>query len=1343
VKHKSLTASMVLLAVGIALSVWGDPTSISISSGSVTVTGPSSTTLHFPIARSGDTSYDAFVQYQTQDGTAIAGTDYTAAMGSLVIPAGATSATIPVTVAGSNISQADKTFQMLLLGGLGAGMGFTPSFAAQQTFGTGGDDPYSVTAADINGDGKPDLIIANAGDHTVSVLLNTTAPGATTPSFATPQTFASGGQPYSVVAADVNGDGKPDLIVANFDNTVSVLLNTTAPGAVSPSFAAQQSFATGNVPISVTAADVNGDGKPDLIVANSSDNTVSVLLNTTAPGATTPSFATQQTFATGNVPFSVTAADINGDGLPDLIVSNGSGNTVSVLLNTTAPGATTPSFANQQTFATGNFPFSVTAADVNGDGKPDLIVANSIDGTVMVLLNTTGPGATTPSFAAQQTFATGTEPISVTAADVNGDGKPDLIVANYVDGTVSVLLNTTPAPTTTFDGYSFSAAQAFAAGSYPDSVTAADVNGDGKPDLIVVDNAGGIGSGNVSVLLNTTAPGATVPSFATGQTFATGNGPNWVTAADLNGDGLPDLIVANYSDNTVSVLLNTTAPGATTPSFANQQTFATGSFPFSVTAADVNGDGLPDLIVANQEGGVSVLLNTTAPGATTPSFATQQTFAAGANPSSVAVADVNGDGLPDLIVTNENGKTVSVLLNTTPPGATTLSFATQQTFATGNIPFSATAVDVNGDGLPDLIVANEGDATVSVLLNTTAPGATVPSFAPQQTFATGSNPESIAAADVNGDGLPDLIVANLGSSTVSVLLNTTAPGAAVPSFATQRTFAANSPFSVTAADINGDGMPDLIVANAGQAAGTVSVLLNALYAVTASGSPATGTIQYSVPTPSPTATATATATATPTATPTTSISVPASLAMGNSPVGDTATKNLTVRNTGTNLLFIGSVTSNNSAEFAATGATTCPPGGLAHLATCTIAIGFTPSALGTRIATLTVNDNTATSPQHVAASGTGTVDMTVTPASYGFGSVKNGSKAVKVIVVHNYQTNPVSLSEGFSGPNAGDFSVTGGTCTSTLAKTSVCTLIVTFAPTAVGTESATMTVTDSPDPLSPSGYPVSFTALATIPESVSPTSLHYANVYQTASKTLSVTVTNKATSGPITLTGTSIGGANAGDFAVTGGNCPMPSGSLAASSSCTYAVTFTPSKEAAESGSLSIFVAEDPNGGPAAIALSGTGVTPVRVVPASIAFGTVAGGHSSPNRTVTVINDGGAAVSLSESVGGANFADFAVTGGTCGSSLSGAGASCTYTLKFTPSIDGAESATIGVSAVGDAASPHNVSLSGTGNGPVATPTATPSATPTPTATATATPTATATDTATSTPTSTPTPEPVT
>ena len=133
-KHKSLTATMVLLAVGIALSVWGDPTALTISNGSVTVTSNSASTLDFPISRSGDTSYDAFVQYQTQDGTALAGIDYTAASGSIVIPAGTTSATIPVTVAGSTSNtRPSKTFQMLLLGGGGAARSFTPSFATQQT----------------------------------------------------------------------------------------------------------------------------------------------------------------------------------------------------------------------------------------------------------------------------------------------------------------------------------------------------------------------------------------------------------------------------------------------------------------------------------------------------------------------------------------------------------------------------------------------------------------------------------------------------------------------------------------------------------------------------------------------------------------------------------------------------------------------------------------------------------------------------------------------------------------------------------------------------------------------------------------------------------------------------------------------------------------------------------------------------------------------------------------------------------------------------------------------------------------------------------------------------------
>ncbi len=460
---------------------------------------------------------------------------------------------------------------------------------------------------------------------------------------------------------------------------------------------------------------------------------------------------------------------------------------------------------------------------------------------------------------------------------------------------------------------------------------------------------------------------------------------------------------------------------------------------------------------------------------------------------------------------------------------------------------------------------------------------------------------------------------------------------------------------------------------------------------------ATGTVtQTATATPTATATVTATAAGTQTATstqtatpmPTTSIYLPASLAFPNTPVGDSYTKNLTVSNTGHVALLINSVTSSDSAEFVATGATTCPPSGLAPLTTCTISIGFTPSALGAHSATLTLTDNAGTDTQNVALYGTGTITMSVSPASYAFGNVKDGLKAAKAIVLHNYQTNSVSLSEAFSGPNAADFSVTGGTCTSTLAKASVCTLIVTYAPTTTGTESAIMTIADSPDPLA--SYTISFSAASTIPETLLPTKLLFGSLWQSASRTRTVTVTNNAST-PITL-GTAISGANEGDFAVSGGSCGA---TLAGNSSCTYVVTFTPTTEMAESATLSVSVAEDPTG-PRLVPMNGTGTSPINAFPLTgWAYGTVTVGKSL-SRYVTVVNYGAAVASISESISGSNAADFALTGGTCGATLAG-GANCNYKVTFTPSVVGAESATIGVSALGDAASPHNVSLGGTGS----------------------------------------------
>ncbi|HWM64009.1 MAG TPA: FG-GAP-like repeat-containing protein [Solirubrobacterales bacterium] len=619
--------------------------------------------MSFPLERTGDSSYDTWVQYRTQDGTAAAGADYEAASGSVLIPAGATEATIPVQALGASSYSSDKQFTLEF--GV-AGVGPTPAFAAPQAFATG-EGSNSVVSTDLNGDGRADLLVTNGGDDTFSALLNTTAPGASTPSFAAEQTFAAGRGPGPGPSADVNGDGRPDLIVTNsqFDeHAVSVFLNTTDLGSSTASFAARQIVATGDSPRQVTAADLNGDGRPDLVFSNTGRAYVSVLMNTTAPGSASASFAPKQDFATGQNSNSLKATDINGDGRRDLVVATGVDDCVSVLLNTMAPGASTPSFAPHQCFPVqGINPRSVATADINDDGRPDLIVASQGIPWVSVLLNTTAPGATTPSFAPQQVvpnLPSGFKE-SVTAADLNGDGKPDLVVTNFGGAIVSVLFNTTPAGAGTA---SFSTPQNIKSAEFETLwwVTTTDVNGDGRPDLIVANNTV---DGKVSVLLNATvAPMAAAPSFAAEQSFAAGDAPSAVGSADLNGDGRPDLLVANEGEDTASVLLNTTAPGATTPSFAAEQSFATGDAPSAVGSTDLIGDGKPDLIAANEgEDTASVLLNTTAPGATTPSFAAEQSFATGDAPSAVGSTDLNGDGSPDLIAGDRGANAVSVLLN--------------------------------------------------------------------------------------------------------------------------------------------------------------------------------------------------------------------------------------------------------------------------------------------------------------------------------------------------------------------------------------------------------------------------------------------------------------------------------------------------------------------------------------------------------------------------------------------------------------------------------------------------------------------------------------------------------
>jgi hypothetical protein len=638
----------------------------------------------------------------------------------------------------------------------------TTSFEPMVDYATG-PIPFSVAVGDLNGDGKPDLAVANANSNSVSVLL-----GNGDGSFAAKVDYTTGFFPESVAMGDLNRDGKPDLAVANTGSaSVSVLLGTG-----DGSFAAKADYATGSNPASVAVGDLNGDGKPDLAVANDNSDSVSVLL-----GNGDGSFASKADYATGSNPHSVAVGDLNRDGKPDLAVATRSSASVSVLL-----GTGDGSFAARVDYATGSFPRSVGVGDLNGDGKPDLAVANASSDSVSVLLGN-GDG----SFAAKVDYATGSFPYTVAVGDLNGDGKPDLAAANDGDGSVSVLLGNG-------DG-SFAAKADYVTGSLPVSVAVGDLDGDGKPDLATTDR----GSNAVSVLLNSSIFSGD-GTFAGKVDYATGSNPRSVAVGDLNGDGKPDLAVANEGSANVSVLL-----GNGNGSFAAGADYDTGFFPGSVAVGDLNGDGKPDLAVANSAShSVSVLL-----GNGGGSFAAKVDYATGSTPRSVAVGDLNRDGKPDLAVTNSGSSSVSVLL-----GNGGGSFAAKVDYATGSTPRSVAVGDLNGDGKPDLAVANEDSASVSVLL-----GNGDGSFAAKIDYATGSFPYTVAVGDLNGDGKPDLAVANGASDSVSVLL-----GNGDGSFAAKTDYATGSfPISVAVGDLNGDGKPDLAVASAGS--NGVSVLL--------------------------------------------------------------------------------------------------------------------------------------------------------------------------------------------------------------------------------------------------------------------------------------------------------------------------------------------------------------------------------------------------------------------------------------------------------------------------------------------------------------------------------------
>lgn len=495
----ALLVSSLLLGAGLAEVALAVTPTVSVSDASTLETNAGTTTLNVPLTRAGDTTEGIAVTYRTDDSPASPATadvDYVSiTSANALLPAGATTMNLPIGVKGDTAIEPNEQFFVHLLSATNVGP--TPDFGAAANFGSGAG-ALATAVADLNGDGRLDVAVANQSGNTVSVLLNNTIPGSASASFSLAANLGAGSLPCAVATGDLNGDGRPDLVVGNtVSNNVSILLNTTSTVAGGVSFAAPANFVVGTTPFGVVIGDLNGDGRPDVAAANNNSNSVSVLLNTISPGGAMASFAPASTFGVGAAPRAIAIGDINGDGKQDLATANQVDASVSVLLNTTLAGGSGASFASAAHFsvrgATSTNPFSVAIGDLNGDGRPDLAVADTNRGIALVLLNTAFAGSSSASFATPTSFNVGGSPRSVAIGDLNGDGRPDLAVGNRDGNTVSVLLNIMiPGAILA----RFAPAANFGTGTRPHSLSLADFNGDGQPDLTLANQ----GSGDVSVL---------------------------------------------------------------------------------------------------------------------------------------------------------------------------------------------------------------------------------------------------------------------------------------------------------------------------------------------------------------------------------------------------------------------------------------------------------------------------------------------------------------------------------------------------------------------------------------------------------------------------------------------------------------------------------------------------------------------------------------------------------------------------------------------------------------------------------------------------------------------------
>jgi len=861
---------------------------------------------------------------------------------------------------------------------------FTPPTYA----GSGG----AIFVADFNGDGKPDILSADGtlnlgngdgtfklgtpvmggvlavadfngdgiqdvlqqGTGTLSVLLGN-GNGTFQPAIST----NSGASLVSVVAGDVNGDGKADVL-GLFNNNLLVYLSKG-----DGTFAAGVPYAVGDTSIgtnTITLGDFNGDGKVDVAVSLSGDNVAGQEVVLLGNGDGT--FQAGKT-STGVVyPGFVVAADFNGDGKVDLVIAPAplcavicTTNVTSILLGN---GDGTFQAPTTIISSSGN----LVTGDLNGDGKPDLVVQTEVElgiGAMVELYLGNGDGtfSNTNSYVPVSSGSEG----ALASADFNLDGKLDIA------GAGTILLGNGKG---TFEGWS--AAPLPPVGAFAAVVGVFDKNGTTGVAAISPNNAnnlyilGNDGTGALSVLHTYTLLGA---SYAIG-------------VADISGDGKLDLVVEGQdpvSQNwSYSVLLGNGDGSFQSPVYHPQS--IPGNSGTSVVIADFNGDGKPDLAFAVGNSSFAVLL-----GNGNGAFGKPAYFYDG-GASSIVAADFNGDGKLDIAAASPNG--LAILLGN---GNGTFQPATFPfTTVSGNL----IAVDLTGNGNIDLVSGSlvflgNGNGTFTTL--------------------TGPLPARMSVgllADINGDGKPDAlggVFSDDGYSSMGVALGN-GDGTFGP-YIVVIPQQLGGPVPGAAADLNGDGKQDLVVLS--QNAGGVFTLIN-------------------------TTTSVAGTTFSPT-----SLSFPAQTVGSSS-----SAMPLTLTNSGATVLTVTGVSLGGAgaAEFTQTNnCTTVQP-----LASCAINVTFRPSAAGTVSANLIVADNAVTGSQTVVVSGTGNSSPDFT-----FGTASGGSSST----ISAGQTATFSLALTPSGSFSGTVNLT---CSITPAASPAPVCSVPGSVSVTGTSASSVTV---------------------------------------------------------------------------------------------------------------------------------------------------------------------------------------------------------------------------------------------------------------------------------------------